>query len=210
MKDIEFRLNQLEAVNQEREDHQTMQKLKEKLHPVMADIEKRLIALETRPVETSVSNVSFTEENPTTLTTLIERVQVWESRVNFEFPFRSVNKQALIWVQFSEHQSEVSCGRIHWRHRITHARREESEASHVHQRRRLGWPYTTYDNQLQQSEFRMWSSKMGKWSSNQLDKQRSHQSVRQVSKNRPKGIGSQSPQDQWWPCPIEAVSRWSS
>ena len=51
MKDIEFRLNQLEAVNQVREDHQTMQELKEKLHPVMADIEKRLIALETRPVD---------------------------------------------------------------------------------------------------------------------------------------------------------------
>ena len=48
----------------------------------MADIQKRLIALETRPVETSISNVSFTEENPTTLTTLIERVQVLESRVN--------------------------------------------------------------------------------------------------------------------------------
>ena len=45
----------------------------------MADIEKRLIALETRPVETSISNVSFTEENPTTLTTFIERVQVLES-----------------------------------------------------------------------------------------------------------------------------------
>ena len=48
----------------------------------MADIEKRLIALETRPVESSISNVSFTEENPTTLTTLIERVQVLESNVN--------------------------------------------------------------------------------------------------------------------------------
>ena len=48
----------------------------------MLDIEKRLIALETRPVETSISNVSFTEENPTTMTTLIERVQVLESRVN--------------------------------------------------------------------------------------------------------------------------------
>ena len=56
--------------------------MKEKLYPVMADVEKRLIALETRPVETSISNVSFTEENPTTLTTLIERVQVLESRVN--------------------------------------------------------------------------------------------------------------------------------
>ena len=82
MKDIESRLNQLELVNQEREDNQNMQRMKEKLHPVMADIEKRLIALETRPVETSISNVSFTEENPATMTTLIERVQVLESRVN--------------------------------------------------------------------------------------------------------------------------------
>ena len=59
-----------------------MQRMKEKLSPVMLDIEKRLIALETRPAETSISNVSFTEENPTTMTTLIERVQVLESRVN--------------------------------------------------------------------------------------------------------------------------------
>ena len=59
-----------------------MQKLKENFHPVMADIERRLIALESRPVETSISNVSFTEENPPTLTTLIEGVQVLESRVN--------------------------------------------------------------------------------------------------------------------------------
>ena len=82
MKDIEFRLKQLETVSQEQEDQQTMQKLKEKTYPVMADIEKRLIALETRPVETATSNVSFTDENPTTLTTLIERAQVLESRVN--------------------------------------------------------------------------------------------------------------------------------
>ena len=90
MKDIECRLKQLETVNQEQEDKQTMQKLKEKLHPVMADIEKRLIALETRPVETSISNVLFTEENPTTLTTLIERVQVLESRVNNLEPSNSL------------------------------------------------------------------------------------------------------------------------
>ena len=82
MKDIENRLIQLELVNQEQTDHHDMQKMKEKLHPVVADIEKRLIALESRPVETSISDVSFTEENPTTLTTLIERVQVLESRVN--------------------------------------------------------------------------------------------------------------------------------
>ena len=42
-----------------------MQKMKEKLHPVI-DIEKRLITLETRPVETSISNVSFAEETPAT------------------------------------------------------------------------------------------------------------------------------------------------
>ena len=82
MKDIESRLKQLELSSQEQPQPHDMQKLKEKFHPVMSDIEKRLIALETRPVETSISNVSFTEENPTTLTTLIERVQVLESRVN--------------------------------------------------------------------------------------------------------------------------------
>ena len=82
MKDIESRLNQLELVNQGRENNPDMQRMKERFHPVMTDIERRLIALETRPVETSISNVSFTEENPATMTTLIERVQVLESRVN--------------------------------------------------------------------------------------------------------------------------------
>ena len=82
MRDIESRLSQLEVLSQERGGDQDMQRMKEKLSPVMLDIEKRLIALETRPVETSISNVSFTEENPTTMTTLIERAQVLESRVN--------------------------------------------------------------------------------------------------------------------------------
>ena len=82
MKDIESRLGQLEVLSREQGEYQDMQKMKEKLSPVMLDIEKRLIALETRLVETSISNVSFTEENPTTMTTLIERVQVLESRVN--------------------------------------------------------------------------------------------------------------------------------
>ena len=82
MRDIESRLGQLEVLSQERGGDQDMQRMKEKLSPVMLDIEKRLIALEARPVETSISNVSFTEENPTTMTTLIERVQVLESRVN--------------------------------------------------------------------------------------------------------------------------------
>ena len=48
----------------------------------MQDIERRLIALESRPVETAFSSVSFTAENPTTMTTLTERVQVLESKVN--------------------------------------------------------------------------------------------------------------------------------
>ena len=81
MKDIELRLKQLEEVAEERIDHHDMQKLKKKFHPVMADIEKRLMTLESQPVETSISNVSFSEENPTTLTTLIKRVQVLKSRV---------------------------------------------------------------------------------------------------------------------------------
>ena len=62
----------------------------------MVDIEKRLIALETRPVETSISNVSFTEENPTTLTTLIERLQVSESRVNNLEPSNSTLRSLLL------------------------------------------------------------------------------------------------------------------
>ena len=82
MKDIESRLKQLESIAEGQLDHHDMQKMKEIVHPVMADIERRLAALECRPVETTISNVSFTEENPTTLTTLIERVQVLESRVN--------------------------------------------------------------------------------------------------------------------------------
>ena len=48
----------------------------------MQDIERRLVALENRPVETAISNVSFAEENPSTMTTLTERVQVLESKVN--------------------------------------------------------------------------------------------------------------------------------
>ena len=46
----------------------------------MADIEKRLIALETRPVETSISNVSFTDENY--YDDDIDRTGALESRVN--------------------------------------------------------------------------------------------------------------------------------
>ena len=95
MKDIESRLKQLEVINQEQGNYQDMQKMKEKLSPVMIDIEKRLIALETRPVETSISNVSFTEENPTTMTTLIERVQVLESRVNNLEPSNSTLQSSI-------------------------------------------------------------------------------------------------------------------
>ena len=45
MKDFESRLRQLEVINQEQGNYQNMQKMKEKLSPVMMDIEKRLIAL---------------------------------------------------------------------------------------------------------------------------------------------------------------------
>ena len=48
----------------------------------MQDIERRLILLENRPVETAISNVSFADEGPSTMTTLIERVQVLELKVN--------------------------------------------------------------------------------------------------------------------------------
>ena len=63
-----------------------MKPMKDKLHPVMVDIEKRLIALETRPGETSIFNVSFNDENATKLTTLIARVQALESGVNNSEP----------------------------------------------------------------------------------------------------------------------------
>ena len=54
MRDIESRLSQLEVLSQERGGDQDIQRMKEKLSPVMMDIERRLIALETRPVETSL------------------------------------------------------------------------------------------------------------------------------------------------------------
>ena len=69
MKDIEHRLKQLEENIGNESSQQTMQEMKEKLHSGITDIEKRLIALEIRPVEPSISNVPFMEENPTTLTT---------------------------------------------------------------------------------------------------------------------------------------------
>ena len=82
MKDIESRLKKLETTIDDQSGQEDVQRMKQIFHPVMQDIERRLIALENRPVETAISNVSFTEENPTTMTTLIERVQVLESKVN--------------------------------------------------------------------------------------------------------------------------------
>ena len=82
MKDIESRLRKLETVVEDQSSEGNVQMMKQKLHPVMQDIERWLIALENRPVETAISNVSFAEENPSTMTTLIERIQVLESKVN--------------------------------------------------------------------------------------------------------------------------------
>ena len=82
MKDIESRLKKLETTIDDQSGQEDVQRMKQIFHPVMQDIERRLIALENRPVETAILNVSFTEENPTTMTTLIERVQVLESKVN--------------------------------------------------------------------------------------------------------------------------------
>ena len=49
----------------------------------MQDIERRLIALESRPTESALSNVSFADDQvPTAMTTLVERIQVLELKVN--------------------------------------------------------------------------------------------------------------------------------
>ena len=83
MKDIEDRLRKLETSAEGQSTEEKFQIMKEKFHPVMQDIERRLISLESRPVETTLSNVSFAEEpNPATMTTLIERIQVLESKLN--------------------------------------------------------------------------------------------------------------------------------
>ena len=83
MKDIEHRLTRLEKPTEISDAEDQIQILKETFQPVMHDIEKRLISLESRPVESTVSNVSFAEEPaPTSLTTLIERIQVLEAKVN--------------------------------------------------------------------------------------------------------------------------------
>ena len=82
MKDIESRLQKLETGVEDQSSEANVQIMKQRLHFVMQDIERRLIALESRPVETAISNVSFAEENPSTMTTLIERIQVLETQVN--------------------------------------------------------------------------------------------------------------------------------
>ena len=84
MKDIEIRLKRrLETSVEDQSTEEKFQNMKEKFHPVMQDIERRFISLESRPVETTLSNVLFAEEpNPATMTTLIERIQVLESKVN--------------------------------------------------------------------------------------------------------------------------------
>ena len=73
MRDIEFRLKKLETAVEDQPNEDNMQMMKQKFHPVMQDFEKRLIALENRPVETAILNVSFAEENPSIMATLIER-----------------------------------------------------------------------------------------------------------------------------------------
>ena len=82
MKDIESRLNKLETAVGDQSNDDNVQMMKQPFHPVMQDIERRLIALENRLVETANSNVSFADEGPSTIATLIERVQVLESKVN--------------------------------------------------------------------------------------------------------------------------------
>ena len=83
MKDIESRLMKLEKPAEIPITEEQLGKLKERFLPVMQDIEKQLIALESRPVESTFSNVSFADEQvPTSMTTLIERIQTLESKVN--------------------------------------------------------------------------------------------------------------------------------
>ena len=83
MKDLEHRLTRLEKPTEFRMQRIRYRFSKERFQPVMHDIEKRLISLESRPVESTVSNVSFAEEPaPASMTTLIERVQVLEAKVN--------------------------------------------------------------------------------------------------------------------------------
>ena len=83
VKDIEVRLAKLERPAETHTTEEQLGILKDRFRPVMQDIEKRLIALESRPTETALSNVSFADETvPPSLTTLIERSQALESKVN--------------------------------------------------------------------------------------------------------------------------------
>ena len=83
MKDIESRLAKLEKLAETPDTDEQIQVLKDKFRPVMQDIEGRLIALESRPIESVLSNVSFADDpSPAAMTTLIERIQVLESKVN--------------------------------------------------------------------------------------------------------------------------------
>ena len=83
MKDIEIGLAKLEKPVESPATEEQIQIMKDRFRPLMQDIEKRLIALESRPTESALSNVSFADDpTPTAMTTLIERVQVLESKVN--------------------------------------------------------------------------------------------------------------------------------
>ena len=95
MKDIELRLKTLETTSGDQASDDNLQMMKQRFHPVMQDIERRLVALENRPVETAISNVSFAEENPSTMTTLIERVPV-------------LDRRWIIWNHRSQHYSHRS------------------------------------------------------------------------------------------------------
>ena len=81
MRDKETRLVKLERPTELSTTDDQLAKMKERFWPVMQDIERRLIALECGPNE--LSNVSFADDQiPTSMTTLIERIQVLESTVN--------------------------------------------------------------------------------------------------------------------------------
>ena len=83
MTDVENRLVNLERTAESPINQEQVEKLKEKILSVMQDIEKRLIALESRPTESALSNVLFADDQvPTSMTTLIERIQALESKVN--------------------------------------------------------------------------------------------------------------------------------
>ena len=83
MRDIETRLAKLEKPAETPITGEQLGNLKERFRPVMQDIEKRLIALESRPTESALSNVSSADDSvPTSMTTLIERIQALELKVN--------------------------------------------------------------------------------------------------------------------------------